>query len=216
MTFLIKKNIKELSELILSDKFINKIFKIKNIEQTDDNVKILYKVYEIEKIKNIPLLIKNNIPIKAIKIKTLQELIEQDDNIIKVRYTTIIIEPEYISNMLSNYNFKLLLTYKKDDENNKYSILEFEESYTNKKIDETEEEYNDANEDCLNSPEEPDSEDENINNNDIIDDDIEQVDNKNETENYFLINYIFIPFVRNIIIKKIKYNYIKRINKYFI
>ena len=198
MTFLIKKNIKELSELILSDKFINKIFKIKNIEQTDDNVKILYKVYEIE------------------KIKTLQELIEQDDNIIKVRYTTIIIEPEYISNMLSNYNFKLLLTYKKDDENNKYSILEFEESYTNKKIDETEEEYNDANEDCLNSPEEPDSEDENINNNDIIDDDIEQVDNKNETENYFLINYIFIPFVRNIIIKKIKYNYIKRINKYFI
>ena len=214
MNHLINKNINEIYDVFLSNKFINNVFKSKDIHNINNNLKIFYKNYEINKIKNIPFLIKKFISIDNIKIKNIQELIEYEDgNLLKIRYTTYIIEPEYVCKILKNYNFKLLLTYLKYDKDINKSILNFEEIYSDNALNENlffnnlcEIHYETLCESdkCYYSKKNIEEK-----NNSDYNDDIKITDQ-------ILVDYIFIPFIKNIGFDKIKENYIKRIHRYYI
>lgn len=221
MDYLINKNINEIYDVFLSNKFINKVFKSKDIHDIHDihnNLKIFYKNYEIDKIKNMPFLIKKFISIDNIKIKNIQELIQYEDgNLLKIRYTTYIIEPEYVCKILKNYNFKLLVTYVKYDKDINKSILNFEEIYSDNALNEnlffnnlceTHYETPCESDKCYDSREDSQEDVEEENNSDY-NDDIKITDQ-------ILVDYIFIPFIKNIGFDKIKENYIKRIHRYYI
>lgn len=144
MSLIVKTNIEKLYEFVCSKKCITKLFMIRDtdtIKKYDDGKKIVFqRVYNhtdlhliktIEIPKNVIELIENNLSKVEILLETTHEIIKQTDDCFIVKYSSVILKPEYLQTIVGKTKIILYVQFKVNTNNPNYTVIHYNKKLLN-------------------------------------------------------------------------------------
>lgn len=140
MTLLVHIDIKKIQDIVCSKNFLYKIYLLEdknNIQKIENGYKFTrkYNHNDINKIENIPnnisQLIHSNLSNIEIRMETLHETLKSTDNCLIVKYSSILIEPDYINKILGNTKIILYVHFSKHKTDDDKCIVHFHKKIVN-------------------------------------------------------------------------------------
>lgn len=146
MSLIVNKPIDDIYNIVCSKHFIYKIYLLKDkdciIEKNNDYIfKRIYNYKDLDKIinivnisENISNIVNNNLNnLNNINLlfETSHQIIKKNDREFIVKYTSIILEPSYISQILTNTKIILYVQFTKNTKDNNMTVIHFNKKLVN-------------------------------------------------------------------------------------